>query len=121
MNIKTANIGTGFLFLAMLVLAACGGGGGDGGAAPPTLQTVAFSRDVGGQFDLFLVREDGSGVMPLATSVGDEFFVGATGGRVIFSRTVGGTQDDLYSINADGTGLVPLATAADNESFESVF
>jgi len=60
--------------------------------------------------------------VPLATSSDGESLGGVTAsGRVIFRRTIGGTQNDLFSVNADGTGLVPLATSSDNEVFAGVF
>lgn len=45
--------------IALLTPTACGGGGNIV-APPPALQTVAFLRDVGGQRDLFLIKEDGA-------------------------------------------------------------
>ena len=78
------------------------------------VQMVAFSRDVGGQLDLFAIAEDGSGgLVTLANDPGDEVFAGWSGdNRVIYVRDTGGGLNDIFSISDDGTG-VPLTLAND--------
>ena len=119
------------LLLCMFLLAACadkgdrvgsdsgsGGGGGGGGGPGSSLQHVAFSRDVGGQLDLFAIAEDGSGgLVTLATDPGDEVFAGWTNdNRVIYVRDTGGGLNDIFSVNDDGSGVpVTLTTDARDE------
>jgi hypothetical protein len=60
------------LWIVVLLLAACGGDGEPRAEVPsPSLQNVVFRRVVGGQHDLFVVKEDGSGERPLTSSPND--------------------------------------------------
>ena len=92
------------------------------------VQMVAFSRDVGGQLDLFAIAEDGSGsLVTLAEDPGDEVFGGSTSdNRIIYVRDTGGGLNDIFSINDDGSGTpitlttdpadeLPVAVTASNE------
>jgi hypothetical protein len=82
------------------------------------LQKIAFSRDVGGQLDLFAIAEDGTGgLVTLANDPGDEVFGGSTSdNRVIYVRDTGGGLNDIYSINDDGSGIpIMLTTDARDE------
>ncbi len=82
-----------------------------------SLQMIAFSRDVGGQLDLFAIAEDGSvGLVTLADDPGDEVFGGSTSdNRVIYAHDMSG-QNDIYIINDDGSGVpVALATGLNDE------
>ena len=77
---------------------------------------VVFQRLVSGQFDLFSINADGSGVeFMLAIGPTQETYAGTVNGLVLFHRDNGG-QFDIYSISADGSsGETALATTADNE------
>lgn len=90
-------------------------------ASPPILASIVFARTASTHNnDLYLVKEDSSGVVTLANSTDDEAFSGITaGGRVIYTRLVG-TQSDLYSVSVDGTGTMALATSTDNEIFKGI-
>lgn len=120
------------------VLTGCGGGGGGGGDTGPTTttttlpqQTVAYrarsSTFVAYGYDLFLVKEDGSGtinVTPNTDGFNEEFLGTSSDGRIIFSRIAVGAVSpsyDIYSVKADGTEPpVALATAPENEEFLAV-
>ena len=93
-----------------------------------SLQMIAFSRNVGGQLDLFAVAEDGSGpLVTLADDPGDEVFGGSTSdNRVIYVRDTGGGLNDIFSISDDGSDTpitlttdpadeLPVAVTAANE------
>lgn len=88
-------------------------------AAVP-LMNIVFQRGYGiesNRDDIYLIKEDGTGEIALATSADHEFFVAiAPGGRVIYQRVTGG-QLDLYSVKTDGTGTTLLAGTADYEIF----
>jgi len=95
---------------------------GNTGTAPATVtvtpfvsvQLIAFSRDVGGQLDLFVIAEDGTGLTTLANSGSDEVFGAATGNLVVYARDMGG-ENDLYTVNDDGSGGVLLLSSLDDE------
>ena len=84
------------------------------------LMSIVFQRGYGtqsGRDDIYLIKEDGTGEIALATSADHEFFAAiAPGGRVVYQRITGG-QSDLYSVKADGTGTTLLAGTADDEMF----
>ncbi|MDH3632850.1 MAG: DUF5011 domain-containing protein, partial [Gammaproteobacteria bacterium] len=93
-----------------------------------SLQMIAFSRDVGGQLDLFAIAEDGSGgLVTLANDPGDEVFGGwSSDNRVIYVRDTGGGLNDIFSISDDGSSTpitlttdpadeLPVAVTAANE------
>jgi Tol biopolymer transport system component len=107
-------------FVTTLV-AGCGGGGGGGGGPGDTPRTIAFSREVGDTYDLYLVQEDGSGERALVTAPGSDFFLRFSNGRVLFTRlvtdSVGRQNRDLYSIRPDGSSLIALADSEDWEQF----
>ncbi|MGH8185201.1 MAG: Calx-beta domain-containing protein, partial [Steroidobacteraceae bacterium] len=87
----------------------------------PPLQSVVFERDVSGQRDLHLVKEDGSGPVVLAGTAEVEEFGGVTpAGQLVFSRSVGGSGDDIFSINADGTAELALTTTPEIEVVEAI-
>jgi len=79
-----------------------------------SVQMITFSRDVGGQLDLFAIAEDGTGgLVTLASDPGDEVFGGSTSdNRVIYVRDTGGGLNDIFSINDDGSG-VPITLTSD--------
>ena len=71
---------------------------------------------LGAQYDLYVVREDGSHRAVLASSPDTESACGVTTDRrIVFTRqtSAGG---DLYIVNEDGTGLAPLRTTMDDET-----
>ena len=91
--------------------------------APSALLKIVFTRGYGiesGKDDLYLVKEDGTGEIALATTVDNEFFSAmAPGGRIVYQRTTGG-QLDLYSVNSGGTDLQILANTPDYEIFSGI-
>ena len=79
-----------------------------------SVDMIAFSRDVGGQFDLFGIAEDGSGALvTLADDPGSEVFAGSSSdNRIIYVRDMGAGLNDIFSINDDGIG-VPVTLSSD--------
>lgn len=77
------------------------------------LQSVVFTRSAGGtQDDLFVVKEDGSGLVPLAITADTERYrTYAPGGKIIYERGLGSSAS-VYAVNADGSGEVLLASNA---------
>jgi len=64
-------------------------------------------RDVlGGQRDLYLVREDGANRVVLAASPDDETACGVTSDRrIVFNRKTSGYLGQIWLVKEDGTGL----------------
>ncbi len=87
------------------------------------LLNIVFTLGFGiqsGKDDLYLVKEDGTGEVPLAQTADNEMFAAvAPGGRVVYQRATGG-QLDLYSVNSGGTDLQSLATTTYDESFSAI-
>ncbi len=86
---------------------------GAGGASQSVI--VFTSTDSGGDVDLYLINEDGTGLTPLATGPEVETSDGLTaGGRVIYSQSASlGSETDIYSVNTDGSGMLPVAVTGD--------
>jgi hypothetical protein len=71
---------------------------------------------LGGQKDLYVVREDGSNRAVLANSPDEETACGVTTDRrIVFTRQTA-TGGDIYVVNEDGTGLVPVRATPDDEA-----
>lgn len=91
-----------------------------GQAAP---DFIMFSSNRGGSFDLWVVKEDGSGARQLTTNPLDELQadISPDGRQVIFVRTVGisccGPHMDLYMSSIDGTGERSLLVDAGWDDF----
>ncbi len=122
------------VLLMSLNLSACG----DGGSAPTAnvvtppapictaaatagAQSVVYVRQTGGtQNDVYLVREDCTGLSAIANTAADEFAYGVepTTGRIVISRDVGG-QTDLFSVLPDGSDAKALATGTLPDAFEA--
>ena len=116
---------------ALAVLTSCGGSGSTAPVTPPVTSgpaNVIFTRGPGdfgcgyltvpGISDIYLVKENGGSLVPLANSTDSEYFMGVTpGGRVIYHRGRFGCGNlEIYSVNADGTGTV-LLSGAGKEAF----
>ena len=86
-----------------------------GAGGVPQSAIVFTSTDSGGDVDLYLINEDGSGLTPLATGPEVETSDGLTaGGRVIYSQSASlGSETDIYSVNTDGSGMLPVAVTGD--------
>lgn len=94
---------------------------------PADAQTVPdfimFSSNRGGSFDLWVVREDGTGPRQLTTHPLDELQpdISPDGRQIVFVRTVGisccGPQMDLYLSNIDGSGERSLLVDAAWDDF----
>lgn len=78
---------------------------------------IAFSREINGQYDLFIMGVDGTNQTNLtnhpAHDGGAEW--SPDGKQIVFSSDREGTGLDLYSINNAGDGLVRLTSAAVDE------
>ena len=86
------------------------------GAGGVSQSAIVFtSTDSGGDVDLYLINEDGTGLTALATGPDVETSDGLTaGGRVIYSQSASlGSETDIYSVNTDGSGMLPVAVTGD--------
>lgn len=86
------------------------------GACTPDRIIYQHADVLGTQYDLYLVREDGSNRAVLANSPDNESACGVTTDRrIVFTRQTP-ADGDIYIVNEDGTGLVPLRTTVDDET-----
>ena len=71
---------------------------------------------LGGQHDLYVVREDGSNRAVLANSPDEETACGVTTDRrIVFTRQTA-NGGDIYVVNENGTGLAPVRTTSADEA-----
>ena len=82
--------------------------------AAPAGASIVFTRGFGTQSspdDLFVIKEDGTGELALASTADDEKFQGMSlGGRVVYRR-VTGAQTNFHSVKVDGTGTMLLVSS----------
>lgn len=88
----------------------------------PLLSSIIFTRETdtyeGIVSDIYLIKEDGSGLITLANSSSYNAY-DANSGRVVYSYN-DTTQIDLNSIKTDATGNAPLTITPDNEEFVGI-
>jgi hypothetical protein len=88
------------------------------GACTANRVLYQHADSLGGQEDLYVVREDGSNRAVLANSVDDEIACGVTTDRRIVFTRITPNGGDIYIVNEDGTGAVALrSSSADEECF----
>ncbi len=70
---------------------------------------IAFASDRTGDFEIFVMNVDGSGLRQITHSPGDDLAPhwSADGRHLVFQSTRDG-QSEIYRINADGTGQIRL-------------
>jgi len=70
---------------------------------------IAFSSDLNGDFDIFMMNSDGTNLLPLTPSNSNDTSpsINANGGKVAF-QSASGNDADIFTINSDGTGLLRL-------------
>jgi WD40 repeat protein len=98
-----------------------GGGGNGGGTIPAPTGRLYFSSDLQspGNFDIYAVNPDGTGLARLTTAAGDDFLgrAATTTGRVAFlsDRSV---QRAIYTMNPDGSNQQSVYTLANGTLWE---
>jgi len=99
---KAIIVVTAFFALAVLLAPAPG-------AAPPSAAELAFVRGEGNTSEIYLIREDGSGLRRLTSNrVPDYSPIWSPDGRRILFVSSRDGDDELYVMNADGTHLRQL-------------
>ncbi len=79
---------------------------------------IAFGSDRDGDFEVFIMNADGSGLTNLTNNVVDDGNPAwsADGSKIIFRRTVA-ANPDIYVMNADGSGQTRLTTDPQGDGF----
>jgi TolB protein len=102
-----------FALAPLLLLAAFALGGGPAPAAtfPGANGRIAFASNQGGNWDVYTMNADGSGVVRLTTDPGVDTqpSFSPDGQRIAFASDRAGNYD-VYTMNADGSGVVRLTT-----------
>lgn len=91
--------------------------------ASGSLQKAIFWRALSDSHrNLYLVNEDGTGMVALAESAGVHTYKAtAANGRIVYETYYPNEQQtELYSVNADGTALANLTASQDRELFAGV-
>jgi len=80
-----------------------------GQAGASDLQSVIFKRTIDNQSDLYIVKEDCSGLIAIANTSDEERFQAISPtDRLIFTRDVNGGQSELFSTDRNGNNLISL-------------
>lgn len=109
-----------WMMLLALGVAGCGGGSSSTTSNTSDLQNIFFTRYAVNDPHLYVMRENGTGMIPLDTSdTGSKSVAGVVGGRVIYQLFSLGNAD-IYSVKLDGTDRMPLAGDAASENIEHI-
>src|SRR5204862_277321 len=78
---------------------------------------ITFQSNRNGNFDIFVMNADGSGVTQLTSHPFDEYLplFSPDGSRIAFNSNRGGAGQDVYVMNADGSGVTQLTP---NDGFD---
>lgn len=78
----------------------------------PDGQWLAFASDRGGEFDVWVVRPDGSGLRRVTSGAGTKTWPAWSpdGRKILYTRSSEGRQG-LWSVGADGSGAAPFSDA----------
>ena len=92
-------------------------------AGPVAGAELAFATDRDGNWDIYLMRADGSGQTPLIASSRDELHPAWSpdGSRIAFDRRVGGNDTEIFVADADGRNerQVTNRSTADSDPYWS--
>jgi TolB protein len=111
--VRAPNPKTVAALVALLLLAVLAPGGGSAAAATFTGANgkIAFASNRGGNWDIYTMNADGSGVTRLTTDPGVDTqpSFSPDGRRIAFASNRSGNFD-IYTMNADGSDVVRLTT-----------
>lgn len=87
-------------------------------SASPTGR-ISFASDRDGDFELYTMNPDGSGVTQITHNPAFDFWPNWSpdGARIAFLRDEGGGDNDVYVVNADGTGELRLTNTPTRVEF----
>jgi Tol biopolymer transport system component len=92
---------------------------GVAGATPPGDNgRIAFVSDRDGDFEIYTMNSDGSGVLQLTSDPADDFNPNWSpdGNKIAFASNRGAGGDyDVYVMNSDGSGVIQLTSDAAND------
>ena len=73
---------------------------------------IAFASDRDGNFEIYTINANGTGLARLTTDPNNDFAPAWSpdGKKVAFDRDIGGTNFDLYVVDADGSGETAIAS-----------
>ncbi|MHC1574278.1 MAG: DUF5050 domain-containing protein [Candidatus Methanogasteraceae archaeon] len=97
-----------------------GGGGGGGGTYPPgwgvlpSQPKIVFASNRSGNFDLWIMDTDGTGVMQLTDSQSNETHPAAVYSKIVYVSDESG-NNDLWSMDIDGSNRQQLTSSAADE------
>ncbi len=76
----------------------------------PDGQWIAFASDRGGEFDIWVVRPDGSGLRQVTSGPGTKTWPAWSpdGRKILYTRSADGKQG-LWLVGADGAGAAPFS------------
>jgi hypothetical protein len=99
----------------------CHGGGGGGGTYPPgwgvsspSQPKIVFASNRSGNFDLWIMDTDGTGVMQLTDSQSNETHPAAVYSKIVYVSDESG-NNDLWSMDIDGSNRQQLTSSAADE------
>ena len=82
---------------------------------------IAFTSDFDGDYEIFVVNSDGSGLVQLTSNMADDGFpsISGDGSKIAFTSDFDGDYE-IYIINSDGSGLVQLTSNTADDGYPSI-
>src|SRR6185295_11732033 len=85
----------------------------------PTCDRIAFTKDPGGNVEIYVMNADGTGVTRLtntSTSIWDSDPAWSSDGSQIAFRSNRDGNNEIYVMNADGSGVTRLTNDASSDA-----
>ena len=81
-------------------------------------EKILFTSHRGGNWEIFAMNPDGSGVIQLTDHNDDDKFAFwlPDGGRIAFQSDSAGGDWDIYAMNSDGSGVIQLTYTSSNDA-----
>ncbi len=82
---------------------------------------IAFVSDVGGDFEIYVMNSDGTGITPLTSNTANDTSpaISGNGSKIVYESNRG-TDVDIWIINSDGTGAAQLTTDSGDDVEPSI-
>jgi dipeptidyl aminopeptidase/acylaminoacyl peptidase len=83
----------------------------------PDMTKLAFQSNRDGNFEIYVMNSDGSGVTRLTSNTTNDLFPtwSPVGNKIAFQRSVPGVGTEIYTMNVDGTAQTRLTDNAVND------
>ena len=82
---------------------------------------IAFQSDIDGDYEIFVINSDGSGLIQLTNNDSTDSYpyISGDGSKIAFQSDVDGDWE-IFVVNSDGSGLTQLTSNTANDEYPSI-